>query len=63
MDNNGQMPLSRAAGYGKEAIGRLLVERQAVKAIQNKYGRRPLLWSAKNGNEAINKLLIERDLV
>jgi ankyrin repeat protein len=61
-DSYGWTLLSIAVAGGHEALVRLLVERDDVKADpKDKYGRTPLSLAAERGHEAVVRLLVERD--
>ena len=60
-DNNGQTPLSWAAGNGHEVVVKLLVENGAEIESKDNYGGTPLMWAAEH--EAVVKLLIEKGAV
>ena len=60
-DSNGRTPLSWAAGNGREAVVKLLLEKGTELENKNKeYGQTPLSWAAENGHEAVVKLLLEK---
>ena len=59
-DDNGQTPLSYAAGNGHEVVVKLLLEKGAELDTKSKYGQTPLSWAAGNGHEAVVKLLLEK---
>jgi ankyrin repeat protein len=56
-DKYSRTPLSRAAGYGHEAVVRLLFEQGAELESKDNDGGTPLSWAAVNGHEAVVKLL------
>jgi ankyrin repeat protein len=57
-DKDGRTPLLWAAGYGHEAIVKLLLEIGKAEAnLKDNDGRTPLFWATKGGHEAVIKLL------
>jgi ankyrin repeat protein len=60
-DKDGRTPLSLAAGGGREAVIKLLLETGNVDVdSKDKGGRTPLAWAARDGHEAVVKLLLEK---
>ncbi|KFY17788.1 hypothetical protein V492_00386 [Pseudogymnoascus sp. VKM F-4246] len=60
--SNGRTPLWIAAEHGREAVVRLLVEREDVEAdSKDEHGRTPLWIAAERGHKAVVRLLVERD--
>ena len=58
-DMQGRTPLSHAAGYGQEAIVKLLLDTSKIEVDSNDRNVwTPLTWAAKNGHEDIVKVLL-----
>jgi ankyrin repeat protein len=58
-DFGGRTPLGYAAGYGHEAMVKLLIESGAQPDLKDKLGYTPLSLAAACGQEAVVKLLLE----
>ncbi|EFW99751.1 nacht and ankyrin domain containing protein [Grosmannia clavigera kw1407] len=59
-DGSGQTLLLLAAKNGREAVGRLLLEKGANVEAADLNGMTPLLWAARRGDEAAIRLLLEK---
>lgn len=62
-DADGRTPLYWAAWNGREAVVKLLLDKDADLESKDKYGQTPLSQAAKNGHEAVVKLLSLLDMV
>ena len=61
-DFDERTPLSQAAGAGREAVVRILINRDDVDAnSRDTFGRTPLLWAAEKGHEGVIAMLLVRN--
>ncbi|KAK1470228.1 hypothetical protein CTAM01_16892 [Colletotrichum tamarilloi] len=54
----GRTPLLLAVLYGREAVVRLLLDRDANTEATDEWGRTSLLWAIEKGDEAVVQLLL-----